>query len=313
MGEGARPDLIERPCYELPYLAQDSGDESRASSMGYIEREATENWTAINEGYSHSTIESEETCSVATFLSSLIVNSGRPVLQIVQPTASLESSTSSGTESGYQWRSIPIPPPEDRTDDSVTTASVPELTPRSETESVLSPMQYIYEGASSRQDSAIEAGSMVSQGIPFMVDIQMEMDIVLQEGTAGAEDRAQRRPALETLRGRLQGTAMSPLLYTASMQLLSQDDDGTIEFESSQTESDISTSPSLPALHEIRHTTQQQYSNINLSQDYNTAYNGAGSANEERIRYDAHPSGDTVASTSSYLSEIEIIPISTNG
>ena len=218
--EGARPESVVRPSYELPYLAQDSGDESLESSTGYSAQEANETGIASSGGYSHSIMETGEISSVATFLSSSTVNSGRSILEIVHPIKSLESSTTSGTEPGYQWRSAPMQPPEDRTEDSYTTATVPELSPGSETESGVSLRRYILEEASSEQESAIEERSVVPQGIQFMIDNQMVMEIALQERTVGATKRKRRRPEPVTPRGNRQGTAMSPLVYITSMQLL---------------------------------------------------------------------------------------------
>ena len=102
---------------------------------------------------------------------------------------------------------------------------------------------------------------------------------------------------------------MSPLLYSTTMQSLRQATEALLDSGSSQAESDLSTSPSLPALREIEQSSQQQHLNTNTSQDYNQTYSGEWSEIEERIRHKAYPSGDTVASTSSYLSEIEIYGI----
>ena len=309
--EGARPESVVRPSYELPYLAQDSAEESMESSTGYIAQEDNETGIASSGGYSHSILEAGEISSVATFLSSSTAYSDRSILEIVHPIESSESGTTSGREPEYQWRSVPMQPPEDRTEDSDTTATAPELSPGTETESGASPRRFILEDASSEQESAREERRVVPQEIQFMIDIQMEMEIAQQESPVGATEMERSRLEPVTLRGNRQGTAMSPLAYIALMQLLHQEEDDLLDLGSSQTESGLSTSPSLPELYEIGYTRQQQYLNNTMSQDDNSANNGEGSDNEERTRYDASPSGDTVASTSSYLSEIEIHGIGT--
>ena len=264
-GEGAIPVLSEIPLYELPYLAQDSGDELIASLTGHTATDDYYNGIASVGGYLPSTTESEETRSVATVLSSS-TDSGCQILEILQPTRSLESNTSSGTEPEYQWRSAPMPSPEDRTEDSVTTASVPKLDPGLDTDSALS--LYLFEEDSIAQEREIgEAGSEFPQGIQFMVDIQMEIGTEIQVRTPGAEDGVQSRQELVSSRGHLQGTAMSPLLYSTSMQLLHQASEALLESGSSQAESDLSTSPSLPALHDIGQSTQQQHPNTNIYSD----------------------------------------------
>jgi len=127
----------------------------------------------------------------------------------------------------------------------------------------------------------------------------------LQSLTGNVEGSLDGRKA--SIRSQRQGLAMAPVEYFVALPLVEEEAEIRCGLEVMSEEEDLSTSPSMPDLRELENSEgQQSYAHEYYSRDSSLNYYGELSGEEVFLDLLDRMGGDTVASTSSFLSDLEI-------